>query len=673
MYLSFSKKLTDIANKSGVFPYKIYYYSTTFLYNLKNIKGIVCWKIYQNQSKSFAKKHNIPLIQLEDGLIGYLENTKGKMVNIGFYIDTIGGIYYSTEENIITKIINDKHYSQNELEEAKKLIQRIVENKITKYNKISQPKFQPTPNTAPILLIDQVFQDKSITTNGHGTQEFQKMYHSAIKRADGKKIYVKTHSYGKGYLEKICKNNNVIFLKEDYNLYNILEYIEEVFTVSSQSGFEALIAGKKVHTFGTPFYAGYGLTIDDISLKRPQVSLEKIFYASYLEACKYFISGVECNLNEIIDIILEQRRLTEKDNKFQKFFLYQIPLWKSSSIKDFIFQKNSNIIRVKNKKLLTKHKPTSKDAVIIWGFKNACENLLNYTENNNIPVITFEDGFIRSVGLGSDFTPAYSFVMDHYGIYYNPQQKSELEVILETFDINQHQTERLAKLQNTLVEMKISKYNVNQNINKEKPALLKQQANNKKIILITGQVSDDMSIIKSGIMISDYRTLVEKVRNENPDAFIIYKHHPDVIVGNRSGYISSQILKQFVDVIIKNINIIDLIKISDEIHTITSLSGFEALLHGKTVVHYGLPFYGGYGFTVDKSFTNHKRKPVDFKTFCYSTFFLYPRYTTPNLHIALTPEVIVKVLQKDSKNKRETNYFRRKTMQIFSLIKLYFK
>ncbi len=35
--------------------------------------------------------------------------------------------------------------------------------------------------------------------------------------------------------------------------------------------------------------------------------------------------------------------------------------------------------------------------------------------------------------------------------------------------------------------------------------------------------------------------------------------------------------------------------ISDEVHTLTSLTGFEALLHSKKVVGYGLPFYAGWG------------------------------------------------------------------------------
>ena len=37
----------------------------------------------------------------------------------------------------------------------------------------------------------------------------------------------------------------------------------------------------------------------------------------------------------------------------------------------------------------------------------------------------------------------------------------------------------------------------------------------------------------------------------------------------------------------------------DELHTLTSLAGFEALLRGRRVVVYGRPWYAGWGLTDD--------------------------------------------------------------------------
>jgi capsular polysaccharide export protein len=46
--------------------------------------------------------------------------------------------------------------------------------------------------------------------------------------------------------------------------------------------------------------------------------------------------------------------------------------------------------------------------------------------------------------------------------------------------------------------------------------------------------------------------------------------------------------------------LLQLIALADEVHTLTSLSGFDALLRGKHVVTYGSPFYAGWRLTEDR-------------------------------------------------------------------------
>jgi capsular polysaccharide export protein len=84
-------------------------------------------------------------------------------------------------------------------------------------------------------------------------------------------------------------------LISDYiNPISLLENFDEVWTVSSQMGFEALMLGKKVRCYGTPFYAGYGLTEDmdsnDVLTFRNTYprTLEEIFYNAYIRYASYF-------------------------------------------------------------------------------------------------------------------------------------------------------------------------------------------------------------------------------------------------------------------------------------------------------------------------------------------------------------------------------------------------
>ena len=55
-------------------------------------------------------------------------------------------------------------------------------------------------------------------------------------------------------------------------------------------GFEAALAGKRVVTFGSPFYAGWGFTEDrELKVARPRQSAPlELFAAYYLDYTHYF-------------------------------------------------------------------------------------------------------------------------------------------------------------------------------------------------------------------------------------------------------------------------------------------------------------------------------------------------------------------------------------------------
>jgi capsule polysaccharide export protein KpsC/LpsZ len=53
--------------------------------------------------------------------------------------------------------------------------------------------------------------------------------------------------------------------------------------------------------------------------------------------------------------------------------------------------------------------------------------------------------------------------------------------------------------------------------------------------LVPGQVEDDASIKTGALSVNTNRDLLRTVRERNPDAFIVFKPHPDVLVGNAKG------------------------------------------------------------------------------------------------------------------------------------------
>jgi capsule polysaccharide export protein KpsC/LpsZ len=122
-------------------------------------------------------------------------------------------------------------------------------------------------------------------------------------------------------------------------------------------------------------------------------------------------------------------------------------------------------------------------------------------------------------------------------------------------------------------------------------------ANHRLVVLVPGQVEDDASVRYGCIDVKTNLGLLQAVRLARPDAFIVYKPHPDVVSGNRAGALAQA--REFADHVETHCSVVSCIEACDEVHTMTSLAGFDALLRGKRVVTYGQPFYAGWGLTQD--------------------------------------------------------------------------
>ena len=87
------------------------------------------------------------------------------------------------------------------------------------------------------------------------------------------------------------------------------------------------------------------------------------------------------------------------------------------------------------------------------------------------------------------------------------------------------------------------------------------------------------------------------------------------------------------DLIATTESAISCIEAADEIHTMTSQTGFEGLLRGKRVVTYGLPFYAGWGLTDDRAMhapaLARRRRPLTLDELVAITLLHYPLYWDP--------------------------------------------
>lgn len=253
-----------------------------------------------------------------------------------------------------------------------------------------------------------------------------------------------------------------------------------------------------------------------------------------------------------------------------------------------------------------------------------------------------EDGFLRSVGLGSDLLPPSSIVMDSRGIYFDPSRPSDLEHILATTVFDDALRARGRALADNLVRSRVSKYGASAGA-----APVLNAPSGARILLVPGQVSDDLSIRLGSPLVRDNLDLLENVKRDNPEAFIVFRPHPDVDAGHRTGAIPDSKALRYADRVLRGGSMTDLIASVHEIHTMTSLAGFEGLLRGRHVVTYGQPFYAGWGLTDDRAGGVPRRgRELRLEELVVATLVLYPFYLDPVTDIPCGPEVLIERLSR---------------------------
>jgi capsular polysaccharide export protein len=242
-----------------------------------------------------------------------------------------------------------------------------------------------------------------------------------------------------------------------------------------------------------------------------------------------------------------------------------------------------------------------------------------------------EDGFLRSVRLGSELSAPFSLVLDERGIYYDPCRPSGLEEILQNADFSLRELERAAELRQRIVAAKISKYN-----GAATKTLSIAPRSGQRVILVPGQVEDDASVLLGSAEVRDNGALLEYVRADNPDAYIMYKPHPDVVAGNRKGHI--QHAETWCDYVALGADVTECLALAQEVHTLTSLVGFEGLLRARRVVTYGQPFYAGWGLTEDRHPPARRSRKLGLDELVAGSLIRYPIYYSWRARAFTTPE-----------------------------------
>ena len=595
------------------------------------------------KARRYAAGHGLPYVAVEDGFLRSLDLGCHGAAPLSLVVDYTGIYYDAATPSDLENLLNRDGWETPELmASAERALSSILLHHLSKYN--HAPKAAPDllgvpePGSPRVLVIDQTAGDASISLGLADASSFTAMLADAKARFPRARLFVKTHpdvlaGKKKGYLTEEARRCGAVLIAEDVSPLSLLEQADVVYCVTSQMGFEALMLGRDVHCFGMPFYAGWGLTHDALTCPRriKKRTLLEVFAAAYLLYARYVnpITGERCDIHETIARLVLQRDRNEANRGVHACFGYD--LWKHPHARAFLQSTGASFRFFKyfhGERRSVACAVRHGGDVVAWSSRCAGGSLEALCREAGVPLVRMEDGFIRSVGLGSNFQWPYSLVLDRRGIYYDPTQPSDLEVLLQGLPERADHDElclRARALREFIVKKGLTKSNVGQSTLSRT-----RWPSDRRVLLVPGQVEDDASVRRGGCGLAGNLPLLQEVRRRNPDAFIIYKPHPDVEVRNRKGRIDDAEALKVADEIVRDVRMDVLLGVVDEVHTLTSLTGFEALLRGVKVCAYGGPFYAGWGLTEDyavkRDFLARRTARLTLDELSAGVLLLYPSY-----------------------------------------------
>lgn len=274
------------------------------------------------RARELARKHDRSYIAMEDGFIRSIV-PGAREIPISLIVDR-SGVYYdaNTRSDLEGLIVRSAQKSSPEsIRRAREGIRFLRENRISKYNHApclspAELGLDPAPGKRRVLVVDQTWGDASVTYGKADAASFERMLKAALEENPGAEIIVKTHpevvcGRKKGYLFPL-DDPRVRMIRQDVNPWSLIEVVEKVYVVTSQLGFEALLAGREVICFGAPFYSGWGLTDDRVApvrRKTARPSREQLFSATYLDYARYICPDTkkEISFEEAVTWLVRKR------------------------------------------------------------------------------------------------------------------------------------------------------------------------------------------------------------------------------------------------------------------------------------------------------------------------------------------------------------------------------
>jgi capsular polysaccharide export protein len=574
------------------------------------------------RGEAIAARTGAQVVRLEDAFLRSLHPGRAGEPPLGLLLDESGIHYDPSRPSDLETLLASHPFDDHVLmERARTGIARLAHLGFGKYSGHDPDAACPAPGY--VLVVDQVRDDASLRHGGLNGPLSNYIFREMLVQAQldwpGARIVIKTHpetalGLRAGHFGPEDVSETVTLLTQDVAPYRLLSGALAVYTVSSQLGFEAILAGHRPQVFGLPFYAGWGLSDDQTPLprRRRKLTRNQLFAGAMLLYPRWYDPNRDalCSFEQALDYLEALTRAWREDRHGHAAL--KMRAWKRAHVQAMFGRWKP-----------VRFGPAPDRPAMIWGDAPAPDGTAR-----------LEDGFLRSRGLGAELTPPLSLIRDPLGLYYDPARPSLIEHHL-TQALPPGGAARAERLRAQINAAGVSKYN----LSGARPDLPTGHR-----ILVPGQVEDDGSIRLGAGAVRTNQALLEAVRAANPDAVILYKPHPDVEAGLRAGACNAEGLA---DAVLAATDPVWLLAQVQEVWTLTSTLGFEALLRGVPVTTLGAPFYAGWGLTRDLGDVPARRAGhrVDLDALVHAALIAAPRYHDPISNLPCAPEVALERLR----------------------------
>lgn len=602
-----------------------------------------------------ARRHGGRFILVEDG---FLRSVDRHAPALSMVLDRRGIYYDATSASDFEELVRAAQPACA-CDRAARIIALWRDHRLSKYNAL--PDYAgPLPEKF-VLVADQTAGDASIAFGMAGPESFERMLNAALRENPEAVVIVKSHP--DGATRKSCfdprvlqQNPRVQVISTPCHPARLLEHAQAVYAVTSQLGFEALLWGKRVRTFGMPFYAGWGLTEDDLPSpeRRCPIALEQLVHAALVDYPGYVDpeTGQRCEVERAIAHVGLQRRMRQALPA--RIGAYGFSRWKRPFIRAFLQGAEVRFLRRNGRGQGLENGA----GMAVWGSTEPPP------ATDGATILRIEDGFLRSSGLGADLVRPLSLVVDDIGIHYDATGPSRLEQILATQTPGPDDRARARRLRARICALDVTKYNLGSD------SWFRPRTAD-RVLLVVGQVESDASLRFGSPEVRSNLELLRRVRTENPDAFVVFKPHPDVAAGLRPGGDQEALVRLHADVIVTGpVSIGQLLSQVDEVHTMTSLLGFEALIRGVKTVCHGLPFFAGWGLTEDRLSCPRRNRRLTLDDIVHAALITYPRYFDHRRNCFVEVETVVDRLGASAAAGPRPRSWQRRLLRVVALARL---